>query len=169
MYVDFHAALVKAINAVDQTASIAAHAILHQSNRILFVGNGGSAAIASHMAVDFSKNGGKPALAFNDASMLTCVSNDYGYENVFAKPIEWFSSPFDALVAISSSGRSENVLRAVERFTYRHSVKSIITLSGFDSDNYLRAMGAVNFWVDSHDYGVVELTHAAILHSLVMP
>ena len=66
-----------------------AHAAHDAGNKIMFVGNGGSAGIASHLAIDFSKNGGLRALAFNDASALTCLGNDLGYENVFAKQIEF--------------------------------------------------------------------------------
>ena len=55
----------------------------------MFVGNGGSAGICSHLAIDFSKNGGLRAMAFNDPSALTCLGNDLGYENVFAKQIEF--------------------------------------------------------------------------------
>ena len=55
---------------------------------MIFIGNGGSAAIASHQAVDYWKNGGMRAIAFNDASLLTCISNDFGYPQVFEKPIE---------------------------------------------------------------------------------
>src|SRR5580704_11898635 len=88
-----------------------AHAM---GRKLIFVGNGGSAAIASHMAVDYSKNGGMRALAFNDASFLTCLSNDLGYENVFVKQIELHAATGDLLVAISSSGRSPNIINAVE-------------------------------------------------------
>ena len=82
--------------------------------KVLFIGNGGSAAISSHMAVDFWKNGGIKAMAFNDSSLLTCIGNDYGYPYVFEKPVEMFAGPKDTLVAISSSGKSENILRGVK-------------------------------------------------------
>ena len=80
----------------------------------MFVGNGGSAGIASHLAIDFSKNGGMRAMAFNDPSALTCLGNDLGYENVFAKQIEFHGRAGDLLIAISSSGRSPNILNAVK-------------------------------------------------------
>lgn len=146
-----------------------AHAILHQARRILFIGNGGSAAIASHMAVDFSKHGRVPALAMNDPVSLTCVANDYGYEEVFAQQLQWHSNALDVLVALSSSGCSPNICRAVEIFKPMNMQASVITLSGFDADNPLRKLGNVNFWVDSMDYGIVECTHQAILHSMVQP
>src|SRR5580658_847200 len=57
-------------------------------NKLIFVGNGGSAAISSHMATDYSKNGDIRAMALNDGSMLTCLGNDLGYDQVFAKQID---------------------------------------------------------------------------------
>jgi phosphoheptose isomerase len=81
--------------------------------KLVFVGNGGSAAIASHMATDYSKNGGVRSLALNGASMLTCLGNDLGYDRVFAKQIELHARSGDLVIAISSSGRSANVLNAV--------------------------------------------------------
>ena len=82
--------------------------------KLMFIGNGASAAISSHMATDYWKNGGIRAVAFNDSSLLTCVSNDYGYKHVFEKPIEMFADAGDILFAISSSGNSENIIRGVK-------------------------------------------------------
>ena len=92
----------------------AAHEAHNAGNKIIFIGNGGSAGIASHLAIDFSKNGGLRALAFNDPSALTCLGNDLGYENVFAKQLEFHARPGDLLIAISSSGTSPNILSAVK-------------------------------------------------------
>ncbi|HAM59185.1 MAG TPA: phosphoheptose isomerase, partial [Candidatus Rokubacteria bacterium] len=122
-------------------------------------------AIASHQAVDYWKNGGMRAVAFNDPSLLTCVSNDFGYRHVFAKPIEMFADAGDALIAISSSGQSENILRGVE--AARRARCRVITLSGFRPDNPLRRLGELNFWVPTDSYGHVEITHLAICHSVV--
>ena len=136
------------------------------SERLLFVGNGGSAAIASHMAIDYSKNGGIQAAAFNDPALLTCLANDCGFEHVFERAIELHADPErDVLVAISSSGRSPNILNAVA--AARRKGMPVITLSGFDADNPLRSLGDANYYVPSHDYGHVEVTHLAILHSMV--
>lgn len=132
------------------------------SGKVIFIGNGGSAAIASHQAVDFWKNGGIRAIAFNDSSLLTCIGNDYGYEHVFEKPIEMFAEPSDVLIAISSSGKSQNILRGVEMAKSKHC--SVVTLSGFRSDNPLRQKGCVNFYVPSESYGFVEISHLAICH-----
>lgn len=133
--------------------------------KLLFVGNGGSASIASHMATDFVKNVNIPALAFNDSSLLTCLGNDLGYESVFERPVGMFASRKDLLIAISSSGRSQNILRAVSAARKRQA--EIVTLSGFDGSNPLRKMGKINFYVPSKSYGHVEILHLMLCHSLV--
>lgn len=139
--------------------------IINHSERIFLIGNGGSAAIASHIATDFTKNGGLTALAFNDTSLLTCYANDFGYEEVFSKAIHFHCIPDDCLIAISSSGKSENILNGVDQA--REMGMEVITLSGFKPDNPLRFLGDVNFYVPSDSYGHVEITHLAILHSMV--
>lgn len=138
---------------------------MHAKKKLIFIGNGGSASIASHQAVDFWKNGKIPAIAFNDASLLTCISNDYGYDYVFQKPIETFAKKDDILFAISSSGRSKNIINAVK--SAKKIGCSIITLSGFDASNPLRKLGDINFYVPSHSYGPVEITHLAICHCIL--
>jgi D-sedoheptulose 7-phosphate isomerase len=136
-----------------------------QGFKLIFAGNGGSAAIASHMATDYSKNGGLRAWAMNDGSMLTCLGNDYGYEHVFAKQIEFHGRAGDFLVAISSSGRSKNILNAVE--AARRLGCAVMTLSGFQADNPLRRRGDVNLYLDSTAYGYVEIGHLALCHAIL--
>jgi D-sedoheptulose 7-phosphate isomerase len=142
-----------------------AHDAHDRGNKIIFVGNGGSAGIASHLAIDFSKNGGVRAMAFNDPSALTCLGNDLGYENVFAKQIEFHGRPGDLLIGISSSGRSPNILNAVKMARSRD-IK-VVTYSGFAPDNTLRSVGDVNFFVASKEYGFVEIAHLALCHAVL--
>ena len=130
----------------------------------MLVGNGGSAAIASHIAVDLSKNAGIRATAFNDASALTCLANDYGYEDVFRKQVLYHGARGDVLVAISSSGKSPNILRAAET---ANNIMPVFTFSGFEADNPLRQMGDLNFYVPSNSYGLVETAHQLLLHYVV--
>jgi D-sedoheptulose 7-phosphate isomerase len=130
------------------------------SGKLMFIGNGGSAAIASHMATDFCKNGGMRAMAFNDSALLTCLGNDHGYEQVFRRPVELFADAGDILIAISSSGRSENILLGVQEARRKGCI--VITLSGFDQDNPLSSLGDCNFYVASHHYGPVEVVHHSI-------
>lgn len=133
-----------------------------EGGRIFFIGNGGSAAIASHMAIDFWKNIGIEAVSFSDSSLLTCISNDFGYDYVFAKPIEFFANKEDVLFSISSSGKSKNILKAVHVAKLKGT--SVITLSGFDKNNPLRSEGICNFYVPASEYGVVEVAHQYICH-----
>jgi D-sedoheptulose 7-phosphate isomerase len=144
-----------------------AHEAHDAGNKIIFVGNGGSAGIASHLAIDFSKNGGLRALAFNDASALTCLGNDLGYENVFAKQLEFHARPGDVLIAISSSGKSPNILGAVKMARTRDC--KVVTYSGFSETNDLRKTGDVNFYVRGQDmeYGFVEVAHLALCHAVL--
>lgn len=150
-------ALEKSVNTIVKKANA--------GGKILFIGNGGSASIASHIATDFLKSINIPAMAFNDSSLLTCLSNDLGYERVFEKPVGMFASPKDILIAISSSGQSQNILRAVS--AARKKKAEVLTLSGFDETNPLRKSGAINFYVPSKSYGHVEILHLALCHSLV--
>ena len=132
--------------------------------KIMLVGNGASASIASHMATDLWKNGGIRATAFNDSSLLTCISNDCSYEDVFRVPVEMFADKGDVLVCISSSGRSANILGAADAGKKRGC--RVITLTGFEPDNPLRETGDINFYVPSPNYGPVEILHTYVLHCL---
>lgn len=136
-----------------------------RGNRIFFVGNGGSAGIASHLATDFSKNGGMRASSLTDGAVLTCLGNDYGYDHVFSKQLEWHARAGDILVAISSSGRSQNILNAVTAADERGC--TTFTLSGFALDNPLRSRGAINIHTANPCYGFVEVGHLAILHGIL--
>jgi D-sedoheptulose 7-phosphate isomerase len=133
--------------------------------KVMFIGNGASAAIGSHQALDYWKNGGMRAMTFNDLALLTAISNDFSYPEVFEKPIEMFADPGDVLMAISSSGGSENILRGAAAATRRRC--RVITFSGRKPDNPLRALGELNFYVPSMSYGHVEVAHLAISHTLL--
>ena len=136
----------------------------HRSNRVYFIGNGGSAAIASHMAIDWLNKGHFAAMSFTDPAALTCIGNDYGYNQVFKYQVMHHLDPGDLLFVISSSGRSSNVVEAAK---FANMVCKVITLTGFDHDNDLRKLGTVNFYVPSRSYGVVETAHLAIMHELL--
>lgn len=130
--------------------------------KIFLIGNGGSSAIAEHMAIDLIKNAGLRALTISGSPMLTTFSNDYGYERVFQKGIQMLADDGDMLIAISSSGASENILNACAEARKKN--MTIITFSGFQLDNPLRRLGDLNLYVNSRSYGYVELIHSALLH-----
>ena len=134
------------------------------SHKVMLVGNGGSSSVVSHVQTDIIKCVGIRAMVFTEQSMLTAVSNDHGYETSFQRPVEWWAEENDLILAVSSSGKSENILLAVDEAVTRGC--SAITLSGFAQDNPLRQLGDVNFYVPNSSYGYVETAHAALTHFL---
>ncbi len=125
--------------------------------KTIFVGNGGSAAMSSHAAVDFTKTAGIRAVNFNEADLITCFANDYGYEHWVKQALEFYADPGDVVVLISSSGKSPNMINGAQ---YAKSKGLLLaTLSGFSGSNPLRTMGGINLWVDSSSYNIVENTH----------
>ena len=179
-FVDYATTLAGAIQATEASnlqrkplsvdeAIEAAHrmikAIAGTPNKLMFIGNGGSAGIAGHMAIDFTKNGGVRSVTFNDASSLTCLGNDLGYDQVFSKQVEMQGLAGDILIAISSSGESKNILNAVA--AARKMKAHVISLSGFKSGNTLRQTGDINLYVPSNVYGFVETAHQALLHVIL--
>jgi D-sedoheptulose 7-phosphate isomerase len=136
-----------------------------QRKTMFWIGNGGSAAIAVHSTLDYFRTGNLKTQAFYDGPMMTCLANDFGYVTVFQKPLSVYAAPDDVLVAISSSGKSVNILNGVE--AAREKGCFIITLSGFSADNPLRMMGDLNFYVPMDHYGYVELAHSVLCHSFL--
>ena len=149
---------------LEQAASMvwAAH---KAGKKVIVVGNGGSAAMASHVAVDFTKAAGIRAVNFNEANLITCFANDYGYENWVAKALEAYADKGDLVILISSSGKTQNILNAAEKGNEMG--LSVITVSGFLPNNPLRKLGDLNLWVDSTEYNIVEMTHHVWLVAII--
>jgi D-sedoheptulose 7-phosphate isomerase len=135
-----------------------------KGGKALVVGNGGSAAIASHTQNDLCKAAGVRALVFTEPPLLTALANDDGYLSAYPSLVRLWAAPGDLLIAISSSGRSENILGSAR--AARQAGCRVITLSGFAPGNPLRRMGDVNFYVPSRAYGPVEIVHAALAQYL---
>ena len=129
----------------------------NNSKKIILVGNGGSAAMASHVAVDFTKVAEVRAINFNEADLITCFANDYGYENWIAEALKAYADNGDLLILISSSGKSPNIINGA--LQAKKMGLQVVTLSGFGSDNPLRKFGDIELWVDSAEYNVVEMSH----------
>jgi D-sedoheptulose 7-phosphate isomerase len=136
-----------------------------KARRIFFIGNGGSNSICSHMMEDYAKIARFPTFAFSDAALITCYANDYGYADAMKEWIKIHFQEGDALVAISSSGESANILNAVDFVNSQGGM--VITLSGFKPGNKLSQKGQVNFHVNISDYGIVECFHQVILHIIL--
>lgn len=138
--------------------------IKKSSKKVWVIGNGGSAGIASHHSVDLINVVKVPALTLTDSNLVTCMANDFGYEEVYARPLDLCIEKNDLLIAISSSGSSKNILNAVKLAQNKQA--QVITLSGFKADNPLRGLGDINIFTEVSDYGLVESAHFFILHSI---
>ena len=135
-------------------------------NKVLIFGNGGSAAIASHVSVDLTKAAKIRSVNFNEADLITCFSNDYGYEKWVEKTIDFYADPKDVLILISSSGNSANMINACQA-AKRQKISKVITFSGHKKNNPLSQLGDLNFWVDSKAYNFVENIHQIWLLNIV--
>ena len=139
--------------------------IKKNKKKVILVGNGGSAAMASHVSVDLTKLCKIRAVNFNEADLLTCFSNDYGYENWVQKALSFYADKGDLLICISSSGESKNIINGV-KFGKKIGCK-VITLTGFDKKNKVKKIGDINLWVESKNYNIIEMTHHVWLLSIV--
>ncbi len=137
-----------------------------KGKKSIIVGNGGSAAIASHFSVDLTKNGGIRCINFNESDLITCFSNDYGYEDWVKKAVDFYGDEGDVFIGISSSGSSKNILNGCLKARELNFSK-IVTLSGMKSDNPLRKLGDLNLWVDSLAYNHIENIHQFWLLAVV--
>ena len=153
---------------VDEGLSRACSMIRRTNERkgiVYVIGNGGSAGIASHFCNDLVKALHIGSQTLYDSNLLTCLANDLGYEHVFSFPLDKMLTENDLLVAISSSGKSPNILNGAKVAKEKNA--GLITLSGFQSTNPLRLLGNLNFWIDQTDYGLVEASHFFLLHSVI--
>lgn len=131
--------------------------IKKQNKKMIFAGNGASAAISAHAAVDFTKAAGIRGITFNEADLITCYSNDYGYENWISESIKSYGNSGDVVVLTSVSGTSKNVVNAAK--TANDLNMKVVTFTGKDKNNALKASGDINFWVNSNAYNIVECIH----------
>ena len=134
---------------------------IKKNGKIYIVGNGGSASIASHVSVDFAKVAKVRSSTFNNANLITCFANDYGYDNWVVEAIKAYMLKNDMIVLISSSGKSKNIINAA-KYCKKNSI-NLITLSGFKKDNPLKKIGNINFYINSNQYNFIEMCHHIIL------
>lgn len=126
-------------------------------NKIMFAGNGASAAIASHCALDFTKQAKIRSICFNDSAFITAFANDYGYENWIEKAFSFHGKNEDVVILISSSGSSPNIVNAAKYA--KENEMHVISFSGFEDTNPLNQLGDIKFWVDSKAYNIIENMH----------
>jgi len=138
-----------------------------KGGKLIFLGNGGSAATCNHLTTDFTKNAKIKSINFNDSALITCFCNDYGHDKWMSKALEFYSNKNDVVFFISVSGESKNLVNAI-KYCLKKKMK-IVTLTGRKKNNTLMKLNkkSLNFWVDSHSYNIVEIVHHAWLLSLV--
>ena len=168
-YLEDFSLLIKSDETIVDKIVLAKNILLDTKNKngkIMIFGNGGSAAIASHVSVDLTKNANIRSVNFNEADLITCFSNDYGYEKWVEKAIDFYADSNDALILISSSGKSQNMINACTAARNKKMSK-IITFTGHDKNNPLSKLGDINFWINSKAYNFVENTHQVWLLTIV--
>ena len=133
--------------------------------KLLLVGNGGSAGIVAHAAVDFTKQAGVTALTFNEPALITAFSNDFGYERWVEKAFEYYAKPEDVLVCVSVSGESENLVNAALKA--HENDHYVVSFTGKNHDNSLGKIADTNLFVNSKSYNIVEGIHMIWLTSIV--
>ena len=154
---------------LERAAAILAETYLRGA-RVFSCGNGGSASIANHMQCDHVK-GIRTATDLTphvlslsaNVELLTAIANDTGYENIFVYQLQSQSQPGDVLLAVSSSGRSSNIVRALT--WAREQGLRTIAVTGFDG-GAARDAAEVSIHVDCTNYGIIEDLHQAIMHAL---
>jgi D-sedoheptulose 7-phosphate isomerase len=138
------------------------HDVQQRDAQLFIIGNGGSAAMASHMVTDALVIARMRALALNDPTTLTAAANDFSFDQTFTTQLERLGRAGDLVVAVSQSGNSPNIVRAVE--ASRERGLGTITLSAMRPDNRCRAAGDLNFYVPLARYGLAQSAHQVILH-----
>jgi len=133
--------------------------------KLIFFGSGADAGSASHMAIDFSKNGGVRALSMMDPLAITCLGNDFGFENVFAKQLEFHARIGDIVIIIGGSGTACVLLSAAH--TARELGLKLVTTTTAPRDNPLRALGNLNFNIETGPGNLATVTQLALCHSFV--
>nr|CRH06834.1 putative phosphoheptose isomerase [Candidatus Magnetococcus massalia] len=133
---------------------------------VWWIGNGGSAAICSHLSQDLINKLNLRSHTLNDASLMSCMANDYGYESVYLQPLQKLARPDDLLIAISSSGNSANIVQSAQWAL--EAGLNVVTLSAFAEDNKLWQLPShLAFYLPTTLYGQAEVGHEALLHSVI--
>lgn len=139
--------------------------VRRSEGRVYLIGNGASASMASHFCADMSKNGHLNTQVFTDSALMSAVANDMGFEWVFADPLRRRGKKGDMLIAMSCSGLSPNIIKAVD-VANRLEIYTV-TMSASDEENPLRTIGRLNFFVPARSYGDAESCYAIIMQHLL--
>tara|TARA_A100001388_G_scaffold271247_1_gene249776 strand:- start:1106 stop:1708 length:603 start_codon:yes stop_codon:yes gene_type:complete len=139
--------------------------IKNAKGKLIFIGNGASASLASHAATDFTKQAKVKSIAFNDHNLITAFSNDYGYENWVKKALEFYACPEDLIIFISVSGNSQNLINGI-KFA-KNNLISTASLTGSNKENFLKKNSDCSLWVNSKAYNIVESIHTIWLTLII--
>ena len=137
-------------------------------SRIIILGNGGSSSVASHISQDYMKFHGKKVSILSDPSMLTMLTNDFGYDHAYKKFLEYYAEDDTLVVVISSGGESKNIVNCIKYCESTEIDYGILT--GFSATNKARSIANNALWdyyIDSRDYGIVECVHQIFLHGVI--
>jgi len=140
----------------------------HTHKRIIILGNGGSNSVASHISQDYMKFHGKKVSILSDPSMITMLTNDFGYDKAYEKFLEYYVEKDTLVIIMSSGGESKNMLNCVDWCEDCDVDYGVLT--GFKIDNTIKVESQNALWnyhIDSDDYGVVECVHQIFLHGVV--
>ena len=137
----------------------------NKKNKILIFGNGAGASIASHFANDLTNVAKIKTISFDNSAQITCLANDYGYENWVKKAIQYYANKNDIIIILSASGNSKNMINAA-KFCRINKIK-FFSITGFKRNNSLNKISPSHIWINSKSYNLVEATQLLILLSLV--
>lgn len=168
---DYTERLFSSLNSLDFTNLDAVYDLLanaiERNSTIYTCGNGGSSSIAEHFVCDFIKGSSTDSTVdpkvfpLLNTPTITAIGNDIGYEDIFSYQIEKFGSKDDVLMAVSSSGNSENIIRAIKMAKLKKMVS--ISFVGFDGGE-AKDLSDISIHVDSENYGIVEDAHHCLMH-----
>ena len=136
--------------------------------RIIILGNGGSSSVASHISQDYMKFHKKKVSILSDPSMITMLSNDFGYRKAYKKFLEYYVEKDTLVIIMSSGGESQNMINCLQWCEKEKVAYGVLT--GFNPENKIRSMAEHalwNYYINSDDYGVVECVHQIFLHGVV--
>ena len=136
-----------------------------KKGKILIFGNGGNISTAAHFATDMTKNAKIKTMVFNDPNLITCFSNDYGFNQWVKKTIEYYGSKKDLIILLSVSGESQNLVNAA-KYCKKNKI-NCISISGFKRNNSLSRYAKISLWINSKSYNLVEIIQMTILLSFI--
>ena len=140
----------------------------HTHSRIIILGNGGSNSVASHISQDYMKFHGKKVSVLSDPSMITMLSNDFGYDHAYERFLDYYVEKDTLVIIMSSGGESPNMINCLN--WCENNKVSYGVLTGFENDNTMRKVARNALWnyhISSNNYGVVECVHQIFLHGVI--